>query len=171
MNRNFKFSRDICSNSQHNRNRLFCTMAGIVSGIPNCHCSSLFHDNHLLEPFCYWRASLLETNVKQFAKVDYQANLLGNRLTQNLFGFQEFSQFLGIVQSWEGFDRVNYNFWWMQQTPVYVLCYICYNVPCISRFTVVSTSIILIQFVHSVNWPARALSILKQWKQLKYSAL
>ncbi|BBH06239.1 phosphate transporter 4 [Prunus dulcis] len=58
--KDFKFSRDICSHSQHNRNWLFCAMVRIISGIPNCHCSALFRDSNLLEPICYWRACLLD---------------------------------------------------------------------------------------------------------------
>lgn len=59
INRDFKFSGDIRSNNQHDRNWLFCPVVGIISGILNSHGSSLFRDNHFLEPFCHGRACLL----------------------------------------------------------------------------------------------------------------
>lgn len=55
-----KLSRNISSNNQHNRDWLFRAVAGIISSIPHCHRRSLFCYNHLLEPVCYRRTSLLD---------------------------------------------------------------------------------------------------------------
>lgn len=61
LNRDFKFCRDIGSNNQHYRNRLFCTVVGIISSILNRYSWSLFRHSHFLEPLCYWGASFLDS--------------------------------------------------------------------------------------------------------------
>lgn len=76
LNRDFKFCRDIGGNNQHYRNRLFCTVVGIISSILNRYSWSLFRHSHFLEPLCYWGASFLDSwRTSHIEKITFKPGL------------------------------------------------------------------------------------------------